>query len=201
MSFEHADCAIESIYGQSRLHVFSFGPNEQDNILCIDVLKIAPDVPLVRVQSACYTSEIFRSTDCDCHEQLHASLGLIHEQGGLLVYMLADGRGAGLLTKVRGLALGESEGLDTFDAYVRLGKPVDPRDYSRVIEVLHALKQSSIRLLTNNPRKVDPLKQAGIGVERVPIEIEPTDASRPYLDAKRIKFGHLLDAKFFSGSK
>ena len=151
----------------------------------------------MRVQSACYTSEIFRSTDCDCHQQLHASLEEIHKKGGLVIYMLADGRGAGLLTKVRGLALGETEGLDTFDAYVRLGAPVDPRDYGRVVEVLKALKINSIQLLTNNPRKIDAILEAGIIVERVSLEIAPTEASRPYLDTKRLKFGHLLDPRHF----
>jgi GTP cyclohydrolase II len=111
--------------------------------------------------------------------------------------MLADGRGAGLLTKVRGLALGETQGLDTYDAYVSLGKPVDPREYGRVIDILRYFELTAVQLLTNNPRKVEPLTEAGIVVDRLSMEIPPTDASRAYLDTKRVKFGHLLDPKFF----
>ena len=81
-------------------------------------------MPLVRVQSACYTAEIFRSTDCDCHEQLHTSLRLVHEQGGYIVYMLCDGRGAGLLNKVTALQMYAKAGVDTHDAYQQLG--LDP---------------------------------------------------------------------------
>lgn len=190
-NYEEADCAIRTIYGDSRLRVFSFGPNEQDNVLTISVPG-DNDVPFVRVQSACYTGEIFRSTDCDCHEQLDESMRLIHKSGGHFIYMLADGRGAGLLAKLRGLALGETEGLDTFDAYVRLGVPTDPRNYSQVLEVLDALDIRRARLLTNNPRKASALSEHGIEVDAVPLRIAPTADSVAYLETKRRKFGHTL---------
>jgi GTP cyclohydrolase II len=193
---EHASCNFESHYGRAQLHVYAFGDHEEDNILCIDARKPGDqDATLVRVQSACYTAEIFRSTDCDCHEQLDESLKLIHSQGGLLVYMICDGRGAGLLTKVRGLALGDTADLDTFDAYERLGVAPDPRNYDRVAEVLRSLGVTNMRLLTNNPRKTDGLASAGIGVTRVPLEIAPTEGSRRYLRTKQLKFGHLLNIK------
>lgn len=194
-TFETASCEIESLFGRATMHVFSFGPHEEDNILCLHVpTQQSPESPLLRVQSACYTAEIFRSLDCECHEQLVGSLEAIHRSGGYLVYMLCDGRGAGLLTKIRGLKLGETDGLDTWDAYQRLGSEPDPRDYSRVIQVLRHFDLRSVRLLTNNPRKLAALETAGISVERVALEYPASDHSRNYLRAKRDKFGHLLGA-------
>lgn len=191
--FETSSTQIETIYGASKLHVFSFGRNEQDNILCIETEGPSKKSrPKIRVQSACYTGEIFRSTDCDCHEQLDKSLKSIHRHGGYFIYMLADGRGAGLLTKIRGLALGISDGLDTFDAYERLGIVPDPRNYDRVIQVARALGIQHGELLTNNPRKLDAFTRAGIELERVSLDIAPTSASISYLQTKRAKFGHLI---------
>jgi GTP cyclohydrolase II len=192
MTFEHAETPIQSAYGSSTLHCFSWGPHEEENILVISTGDFE-ERPLVRVQSACYTAEIFRSTDCDCHGQLDQSLQAIHREGGAVIYMLCDGRGAGLLTKVRSLALGHERGLDTVEAYRHLGSELDPRRYDKVAEVLKALGISELRLLTNNPRKLDALREAGIAVERVPLEIEPTQESLPYLAAKRDKLHHLLD--------
>ena len=194
ISAERASTPLESSYGGSTLHCFSFGDHEEDNILAIDCLDRIERTshPLVRVQSACYTAEIFRSTDCDCHEQLHQSLERIHAEGGVLVYMLSDGRGAGLLVKVRSLAMWHSSGTDTHDAYVTQGINVDPRSYERVLQVLLALGLRSIRLLTNNPRKLEGLS-AGLNVVREELQIAPTRTSRPYLETKATKMGHLLD--------
>ena len=147
---------------------------------------------LCRVQSACYTAEIFQSLDCDCHEQLHQSLALIQEKGGVLVYLLCDGRGAGLFTKTLGLELGRVEGLDTSDAYRRLGVPQDPREYSRAAYALSYLGVQTVRLLTNNPRKLAGLSEHGIAVEHVGLEIPATPDSAPYLETKAAKMGHLL---------
>jgi GTP cyclohydrolase II len=194
VNYEHAESVIETIYGSSTLHCYSFGPHEEDNVLVVDCLdRGSPDRPLIRIQSACYTGEIFRSTDCDCHEQLDVSLTRIHDEGGALIYMICDGRGAGLLTKVRGLALGRSEGLDTHDAYAALGVEVDPRDYTRVNTVASALGLQKVRLLTNNARKVEGLQKAGVDVVREPLEIPPTAASLPYLRTKATKMDHLLN--------
>jgi GTP cyclohydrolase II len=189
---DHAESAIVSLYGESVLHCFSWGSHEEENVLAV----VAGDpgrVPLVRVQSACYSAEIFRSLDCDCHEQLDTSLRRIHSEGGVVVYMLCDGRGAGLLTKIRGLALGTSEGLDTAEAYERLGVEPDPRRYDRVACVLKKLGITRLRLLTNNPRKIDGLLKSGLVVERERLEIPATPSSRSYLETKRDKLGHLLD--------
>lgn len=193
--FEHESCEFKSKYGISTLHVYSFGPHEEDNVLCLEVPRSrgSSEPPLVRVQSACYTAEIFRSTDCDCHEQLHESLERVHDEGGYVVYMICDGRGAGLLTKIRGLSLGDTEGLDTFEAYERLGVSPDPREYSRVAQVLKDLGVTRLRLLTNNPRKIEGLGKSGLDVERTPLVIEATPDSWSYLKTKQEKFGHLSE--------
>ncbi|MHB1087558.1 MAG: GTP cyclohydrolase II [Acidimicrobiales bacterium] len=190
--FVHAACDLRTRYGMGRFHCYQFGPHEEDNILCLQHGLMLQPV-LVRVQSACYSGEIFQSTDCDCHEQLDESLTQIFADGGIFIYMICDGRGAGLLNKIRGLALGELEGLDTFDAYVQLGLEPDPRSYNRIGAVLRDLGVTSIRLLTNNPRKVLGLEEEGIGVERLALEIAPTKDSRPYLATKKRKMGHLLE--------
>jgi GTP cyclohydrolase II len=182
---------LETRFGTFEFFCFTWGPHEEDNIL-VEVKRPFTGAPLVRVQSACYTAEIFRSLDCDCHEQLETSLKTIATEGGVLIYMLADGRGAGLQVKVKGLELGRTAGLDTADAYARLGVPPDPREYERAAYILKYLGISSLRLLTNNPRKVDGLTAAGLKVSRAPLEIQPTEGSRPYLATKKRKMGHLL---------
>jgi GTP cyclohydrolase II len=192
LSYQVAKTPLRTAFGDFDFYCFSWGAHEEENILCEQKTPYMSKAPLVRVQSACYTAEIFRSTDCDCHAQLAQSLRRIQAEGGLLVYSLCDGRGAGLLNKVRGLALGEERGLDTSDAYHHLGLDQDPRTYDRVVEVLHYFDMNQIRLLTNNPRKIDGLIAGGIAVEREPLEIGSTENSRPYLETKARKMGHIL---------
>lgn len=189
--FQHEVAPIETAYGNFDFHCFSWGPHEEDNVLCL-AKRPFQILPLVRIQSACYSAEIFRSTDCDCHEQLEISLHRIAGEGGLLIYMLCDGRGAGLLRKVRGLALGKTSGLDTHDAYLHMGIPLDGREYDRAVAILNFLKCDRVRLLTNNPKKIDGLAQHGIAVERAALEIPSTTASAPYLRTKATKMGHIL---------
>jgi GTP cyclohydrolase II len=182
---------LDTEFGNFEFYCFSWSKHEEDNILC-EVKRPLGDCPLVRVQSACYTAEIFRSRDCDCHEQLEASLRTIASDGGIFVYMLCDGRGAGLYRKVQGLELGRTRGLDTSDAYRELKLPQDPREYGRVAEVLKYFGVQAVRLLTNNPRKISGLEASGIDVAREPLEIEPTAGSRSYLLTKALKMGHML---------
>jgi len=172
-------------------YCFSWGKHEEDNILVLEN-KNELNVPLVRVQSACYTAEIFRSLDCDCHAQLSKSQQLISKEGGLLIYMLVDGRGAGLLNKIKGMELGFTHNLDTSEAYKFLGLNQDPREYDRVYEILSYFKINKIRLLTNNPRKIEKIEKIGINVTRMPLEIESTSESKPYLETKALKMGHML---------
>lgn len=195
---ETAQAPLRTKYGDFTMHDFSWSPNEQDNVLVLEApVKARP--PLVRIQSACYSGEIFSSLDCDCHWQLETSLTAIQKDGGLFVYMLKDGRGAGLLTKTRGLALSSTYNIDTADAYSQLGVQPDPREYEQVVFVLKHFGIRSLRLLTNNPRKVDGLTAARLSVERVPLESEPTPYNRDYLRAKATKLGHMM-VHFGTGS-
>lgn len=193
--YKVSQTVLETIYGSFEFSCFSWGSHEEDNVLCARKPSHGAE-PLVRVQSACYTAEIFRSTDCDCHEQLDESLKRIAHEGGLVIYMLCDGRGAGLYKKILGLELGRTQGLDTSDAYHALGLEQDPRHYDRVGAVLQHFGITAVRLLTNNPRKIGGLEAFGIAVTREPLEIPATDGSRPYLQTKQQKMGHLLTGPF-----
>lgn len=189
--FDVEKTTIQTKFGEFQFYCFSWGKHEEDNVLVLYNEK-HEEVPLLRVQSACYTAEIFRSLDCDCHAQLSKSQQLIASEGGLLIYMLCDGRGAGLLNKIKGMELAHTHNLDTSDAYRHLGLEQDPREYQRASDILFYLKISKVRLLTNNPRKIEGLKTAGVAVQRKPLEIESTVNSQSYLEAKAIKMGHLL---------
>lgn len=182
---------INTKFGQFDFYCFCWGEHEEDNILVL-VNPRHEAVPIVRVQSACYTAEIFRSLDCDCHAQLSESQRKISKEGGYLIYMLCDGRGAGLLSKVKGMELGLTHGLDTSDAYHHLGLEQDPREYGRVVQILEYFNATEIRLLTNNPRKIEGIGSSPISVNREPLEIESTPHSAPYLETKASKMGHML---------
>jgi len=155
---------------------------------------IAPDSPtLVRLHSQCLTGDVFGSERCDCGEQLDAALEMIEQAGhGVLVYMFDEGRGIGLLNKIRAYAL-QDEGRDTVEANHALGFAADMRDYSAGAHILFDLGVRQVRLMTNNPDKVEALERYGLTVaERVPVEAAPRSANRGYLQTKRTKFGHLL---------
>jgi 3,4-dihydroxy 2-butanone 4-phosphate synthase/GTP cyclohydrolase II len=148
---------------------------------------------LVRLHSQCLTGDVFGSERCDCGEQLDAALRIIAAAGrGVLIYMFDEGRGIGLLNKIRAYAL-QDEGHDTVEANHALGFAADMRDYSAGAHILFDLGVRQVRLMTNNPDKVQALENYGLVVtERVPVEAEPRSANRGYLETKRLKFGHLL---------
>jgi 3,4-dihydroxy 2-butanone 4-phosphate synthase / GTP cyclohydrolase II len=148
---------------------------------------------LVRVHSECLTGDVFHSLRCDCGEQLDAALALIsEEERGVLLYMAQEGRGIGLLNKLRSYELQE-DGLDTVDANLALGFAADEREWGIGNQILADLGLTTIRLLTNNPKKVSGLQAFGLEVtEQVPIEVQPNDENRRYLAAKRDKLGHRL---------
>ena len=148
---------------------------------------------LVRVHSECLTGDVFHSLRCDCGEQLEAALSMIEREGrGVLLYLSQEGRGIGLLNKLRAYKLQE-EGLDTVDANLRLGLPADLRDYGIGAQILSDLGLSSIRILTNNPKKISGLAGYGLSVaDQVPIEQLPNPHNEAYLRAKRDRLGHTL---------
>jgi 3,4-dihydroxy 2-butanone 4-phosphate synthase / GTP cyclohydrolase II len=148
---------------------------------------------LVRVHSECLTGDVFGSQRCDCGEQLEAAMWMIAEEGrGVLLYIAQEGRGIGLLNKLKAYEL-QDNGRDTVEANIELGFPADLRDYGIGAQILVDLGLTSIRQLTNNPKKIVGLEGYGLSVtERVPIEVRPGDENLAYLRAKRDKLGHIL---------
>ncbi|MFP5230228.1 MAG: GTP cyclohydrolase II [Acidobacteriota bacterium] len=149
-------------------------------------------VPLVRIHSQCVTGDIFHSLRCDCHDQLHLALRTIaHEKAGILLYEYQEGRGIGLAEKLRAYEL-QDEGVDTIEANLRLGHPVDLRDYRLPIEILRFLNVRSLRLMTNNPQKIEAVQSAGIRIrKRIAADVPATVHSIGYMATKRDLLGHL----------
>jgi GTP cyclohydrolase II len=148
---------------------------------------------LVRLHSECLTGDVLGSLKCDCGPQLDAALRLMAESGwGILLYLRQEGRGIGLINKLRAYAL-QDQGFDTVDANTRLGFAIDARDFSVASRMLNLLGQDRIRLLTNNPEKVARLAAEGVEViERVPHKLPPNPHNARYLDTKRDRTGHAL---------
>ncbi|MCO8182496.1 GTP cyclohydrolase II [Tropheryma whipplei] len=156
--------------------------------------QIKSEDVLLRIHSECITGEVFMSLKCDCHGQLHKALERISAEGGLVIYMRGhEGRGIGILNKLRAYRLQE-QGLDTFDSNVKLGLPVDARDYGPAAEILHDLGVRSVRLLSNNPDKQLQLEQSGIRVTGVlPWQVGLGKCNHEYLKVKRDKMGHKIE--------
>jgi GTP cyclohydrolase II len=147
--------------------------------------------PIVRIHSQCLTGDVFHSLRCDCHDQLHLALRTIADAGsGVLIYEQQEGRGIGLMAKLRAYEL-QDQGLDTIEANLELGFKADCRHFELPAEILKLLKVEEVRLITNNPEKVEALEAVGIRVvERISAEVAPEPSSKFYLQTKREKMGH-----------
>lgn len=191
-----AESVIPTPYGTFRFIVYRDIATGKEHAALVggDVAKAATEEGvLVRIHSECLTGDIFGSMRCDCGAQLREALSQIGASGGVLVYLRQEGRDIGLTQKILAYDL-QDRGLDTVEANLRLGHPEDPRTYGAARDILSDLGIASVRLLTNNPRKIDALEGFGIHVaERIPLLVSPTDASRGYLATKRDKLGHMLD--------
>ena len=191
-----ADAAFPCAYGDFR--ILGFRGRANGHAREIIVIKAgdlsANEVPLVRIHSQCLTGEVFHSLRCDCGEQLEMALEQIGREGsGLLIYDPQEGRGIGLLNKLKAYQL-QDEGADTIEANERLGFAADLRSYELAASVLHVLGVSRVRLLSNNPSKVAGLEQSGIEVvERIPCEVPSSDRTAGYLRTKKDKLGHILE--------
>jgi GTP cyclohydrolase II len=187
-----ADALLPTRWGDFRLSVFRTDGTQVIALARGDLDATAP--VLVRLHSECFTGDVLGSLRCDCGEQLRSALAMIGEaERGVLLYLDHEGRGIGLFDKVRAYAL-QDAGLDTVDANVELGLPVDARDYSAAASALNELGVRSVRLITNNPAKILGLEMHGLAVvERVPLETLPNDVNTGYLRTKAARMGHLLD--------
>ena len=187
-----ADASLPTRWGHFRISVFRFDGTE---VVALTRGEVDDGEPvLVRLHSECLTGDVLGSLRCDCGDQLRASLAMIGAADrGVLLYLDHEGRGIGLFNKVRAYGL-QDGGLDTVDANVELGLPIDARDYSAAASVLQELGIRSVRLITNNPAKILGLEMHGVEVvERVPIETLPNEINAPYLRAKASRMGHLLN--------
>ncbi len=190
-----AEAAFPTRFGQFRIYGFELrGPAESEAVvLKMGDLKGAVP-PLVRIHSQCLTGDVFHSLRCDCRAQLEIALEQISGEGrGLIIYEHEEGRGIGLLNKLRAYEL-QDRGADTVEANELLGFKPDHRDYALPAEILLHFKVKSVRLLSNNPDKIAALERAGIVIaERVPCLAEPVISSELYLRTKKEKLGHLLE--------
>ncbi len=155
------------------------------------------DVPtLVRIHSQCLTGDVFGSTKCDCGKQLHRTMQMIEQEGrGAIVYQQQEGRGIGIVNKIRAYAL-QDQGADTVEANEQLGLAVDLRDYRQCAEILFDLGLCQVKVISNNPLKLRAVEEAGLKiVERVSIEVDATEDAAGYLRTKKEKLGHLLTLK------
>ena len=187
-----ADASLPTRWGEFRISVFRFDGSE---VVALSRGEVDGAEPvLVRLHSECLTGDVLGSLRCDCGDQLRSALAMIGSaERGVLLYLDHEGRGIGLFDKVRAYGL-QDGGLDTVDANLELGLPVDARDYSAAASVLQELGIRSVRLITNNPAKILGLEMHGVEViERVPLETIPNDVNTPYLRTKAARMGHLLD--------
>ncbi len=186
-------------WGKFRIYGFRGQSNDGDRRIEEAVALVMGDVksapPLVRIHSQCLTGDVFHSLRCDCRQQLELSLQMITEEGaGILLYELQEGRGIGLMANLQAYELQDS-GLDTVEANERLGFKADHRDFALPAEILKRLGVHSVRLLSNNPDKVEALERAGVRVaERVPCEVTPSPHAEDYLRTKKEKLGHLFSS-------
>ena len=188
-----ASAAMPTRYGEFVAHGYrSMIDNQQHVALVMGDVAGAADV-LVRVHSECLTGDVFHSLRCDCGDQLERAIAQIAAEGrGVLLYLSQEGRGIGLLNKLRAYELQE-QGLDTVDANLALGLPVDSRDYGVGYQILADLGLTSMRVLTNNPKKILGLEGYGLEItEQVPIEAEPNPVNEAYLRTKRERMGHTI---------
>jgi 3,4-dihydroxy 2-butanone 4-phosphate synthase/GTP cyclohydrolase II len=184
---------LPSKYGTFDIYLYRSDTDSKEHIALVKG-EILPDVAtLVRVHSECLTGDIFGSLRCDCNEQLMAALLMVEKAGsGVVLYMRQEGRGIGLVNKLKAYRL-QDEGLDTVEANERLGFRADLRDYGIGAQILRDLGVRKMRLMTNNPKKVVGLNGYGLDiVERVPLEIDPNEINVKYLRTKRDKMGHLI---------
>lgn len=189
-----ADAKLPAQIGEFRIAGYRSLTSDEEFVVLYKG-EMVPDVPtLVRIHSQCLTGDVFGSIKCDCGPQLRRTMEMIEEEGrGAIVYQQQEGRGIGIINKIRAYAL-QDEGADTVEANEKLGFEVDARDYKQCAEILFDLGLCQVKVISNNPEKLRALEDAGLQiVERVPIEVEAGEPAAHYLKTKKEKLGHLLN--------
>lgn len=177
-------------------YMFAYAASEKDRMPHLAMMSTNTDVqqPVkVRIHSECITGDLFGSNKCDCGEQLDAAMQCIAESGGVLIYLRQEGRGIGIINKLRAYNLQEA-GMNTIDANVHLGLEVDARSYEIAIAILKDLGITAIRLLTNNPEKIEAIETSSIHLtERLPLIIAPKKENQGYIETKQKQMGHFFE--------
>ncbi len=187
-----AQTLLPTAFGNFEMIAFESGFEDFPHLALWSTVNASAEPLNVRVHSECMTGDVFGSRKCDCGEQLHAAMELFGREGGMLIYLRQEGRGIGLVNKMKAYNL-QREGLDTIKANHALGFHSDERDFTPAIEILRELGVRQIHLYTNNPEKVDAFKDSGVEVvERRPMEIAPHPDNEAYLRTKRTGMGHFL---------
>ncbi|HUP63594.1 MAG TPA: bifunctional 3,4-dihydroxy-2-butanone-4-phosphate synthase/GTP cyclohydrolase II [Thermoanaerobaculia bacterium] len=195
---KHVHClaapTLPTDYGEFHVHAYKSDITGEEHVALVKGSISEEDEVLVRVHSSCLTGDVFHSSRCDCGDQLERAFALIEKEGkGVILYLLQEGRGIGLINKLRAYEL-QDQGADTIEANAKLGFAPDIRDYGTGSQILRDLGVRRIRLMTNNPAKYVAIEGFGLEiVERVPLEIAPSQTTRKYLEAKKKKLGHILE--------
>ena len=189
-----AAAMIPTSWGEFNVIAYSDSDIEQMPHLAIVSKNFIPEkTAVVRIHSECMTGDLFQSKRCDCGQQLEFALAVAAKENGLIIYLRQEGRGIGLINKLKAYNL-QDQGMDTIDANLHLGLDADSRQYDIAIKILESLGISSIELLTNNPLKINTFKKSKIKIiRRRPIEIKPIKENYNYLKTKQAKMGHLLN--------
>jgi 3,4-dihydroxy 2-butanone 4-phosphate synthase / GTP cyclohydrolase II len=195
---KHVHCVaspkLPTDYGEFRVHAYESDITGEEHVALVKGEIAEDDEVLVRVHSSCLTGDVFHSSRCDCGDQLERAFALIEKEGkGVILYLLQEGRGIGLVNKLRAYEL-QDGGDDTIEANAKLGFAPDIRDYGTGSQILRDLGVRKIRLMTNNPAKYVAIEGFGLTiVERVPLEIAPSLTTKKYLETKKKKLGHILE--------
>jgi GTP cyclohydrolase II len=196
-----AEANLPTEFGCFRIVGFRAKSTGEEFVALVKGQLDASTPTLVRIHSQCLTGDVFHSTKCDCGRQLQHAMKLIEEEGrGAIVYQQQEGRGIGIMNKIRAYAL-QDAGQDTVEANISLGFEADLRHYDSCVEIIRQLGLGRVRIMSNNPDKLEALRVAGFDVvERVAMEVEPHARSMEYLKTKKDKLGHMLD-QFFPEEK
>lgn len=189
-----AEASLPTEFGEFRIAGYKSLTSDEE-FVCVYKGDLTEDIPTpVRIHSQCLTGDVFHSTKCDCGLQLQRAMETIEKEGrGVIVYQQQEGRGIGIINKIRAYAL-QDEGADTIEANQLLGLEVDLREYEQCVEILKDLGIRKVKAMSNNPEKLTAMREGGLEiVERIPIEFKPSKNTQKYLSVKKFRMGHLLN--------